>query len=824
MKSFSSLILVLVLSNLLVNAQTPKTSLTDSTNDGATAKKSSTKSPRIPPEKAAPVRLKRFEEQPVIDGRLNDEVWKSAAILKDFYQVQPGDNIAPSKATEVLLGYDSKYLYIAFRAYDEPDKVRATVPKRDSIWADDNVGMFIDTLNDKRKAYALFFSPLGVQADGILTEGRGEDYSLDIVMESKGVVTEDGYTVEIAIPFKSLRYEAGEGKLWGAHFFRRIKRFDNELDSWMPLARGNSGTLNQTGHLTGLESISTERTLDIIPTLTLSETGKRVRTLSPMAISSTPGLIDPGRFVNQPAEFDPGITARFGITPTITLDFTANPDFAQVEADQPVITANQRFPIFFAEKRPFFLEGRDVFQTPMTILHTRAIVDPDYAVKLSGKKGRNTFGVLLASDNAPGNFSREERDDADLLPSIERFLDKNAYIGVLRLKRDIGRENSLGLIATSYNFIERHNHVTGLDGRFRLDEKTVFSFQAVGTNSRRFFFDPALGQNIFRTGNGFAYRAVYDVSGRNFGYELYGEGRTGDYRADVGFTSRTDTNFNSFFIRYSSDPKPKAMLVSWRTNSFTHVDYDFQGRLQNWETEANLNLSLARQTYLGGGYERGYERLFEDEFGARRTETRTGAFFGPDAERSSVKNHFFIYVGTQPSKTYSINFESAYRIGHFDFDFGAGPRFPRVSPAALNDPDAPLDPGRGNLLEIQADFTYQPTNALRSSISYIRSRLVRNDTDRVAFDDQIYSFRTTYQFTRFLFARARLDYSTLSARARGQYLFGWTPSPDTSFYAGYNDDLNYNGFNPFSFNREPGFRLNSRTFFIKMSYLFRRSF
>ncbi len=816
-----SLICVLLLSVITVSAQE---SLRSSPPKSKDTPKPVSKSISLPPEKAAPVRLARFDTPPVIDGRVEDEVWKSAAVLKDFYQVQPGDNIAPSKATEVMLGYDSKYLYIAFRAYDEPGKVRATVPKRDDIWADDNVGMFIDTLNDKRKAYALFFSPLGVQADGILTEGRGEDYSLDIVMESKGLVTEDGYTVEIAIPFKSLRYEAGEGKLWGAHFFRRIKRFDNELDSWMPLARDKSGTLNQTGHLTGLESISTERTLDIIPTLTLSETGRRVRTLSPMMISSTPGLTDPGRFVNQPAEFDPGITARLGITPTVTLDFTANPDFAQVEADQPVITANQRFPIFFAEKRPFFLEGRDVFQTPMTVVHTRAIVDPDYAVKLSGKQGRNTFGLLLASDNAPGNFSREERADPDLLPAIERFLDKNAYIGVLRLKRDLGRENSLGLIATSYNFIERHNHVTGFDGRFRLDEKTVFSFQAIGTASRRFFFDPDLGQSLFRTGNGFAYWASYDVSGRNFGYELYGEGRTGDYRADVGFTSRTDTNFNSFFVRYNSDPKPKARLISWRVYNFSHIDYDFQGRLQTWETESQLSLSLARQTYLGMGYERGHERLFEDEFGARRTETRTGAFFGPEAERSSTKHHFFIFGGSQPNKTYSINIEGAYRRGHFDFDFGAGPRFPRVSPAATGDPGAPLDPGPGNLLDVGINFTYQPTNALRASLNYIRNRLVRHDTDRVAFDDQIYSLRATYQFTRFVFTRARLDYTTLGARVRGQYLFGWTPSPDTSFYAGYNDDLNYNGFNSFSSNREPGFRLNSRTFFIKMSYLFRRSF
>jgi hypothetical protein len=434
----------------------------------------------IPPEKAQPVRIPRFETKPVIDGKLDEAAWQQAAVLKDFYQIQPGDNIEPSKRTETLIGYDTKFLYIAFRAFDERDKVRATVPKRDNIFDDDYVGMFLDTFNDQRKAYAFFFSPLGVQADGILTDGINEDYSLDILMESKGEVHETGFTVEIAIPFKSLRYEAGKDKLWGAHFFRRIKRFNNELDSWMPFSRDKSGTMNQAGHITGLEGISTERTIELIPSLTISETGKRVRTLPSSLLRSNSALTDPGRFVNQPIDFDPGLTAKLGISSTMTLDLAVNPDFAQVEADATVVTANQRFPIFFPEKRPFFLEGIDIFQTLISAVNTRAIIDPDLAVKLSGKSGRNTYGIMLASDNAPGNFSEEERADPDLFPSIERFLDKNAHIGVLRLKRDIGKENNIGLLATTYNFIEKHNDMGGFDARFRLNPKTTL----IATSSR----------------------------------------------------------------------------------------------------------------------------------------------------------------------------------------------------------------------------------------------------------------------------------------------------------------------------------------------------
>src|SRR5256714_7220426 len=348
----------------------------------------------LPPEKANPVTIPKFDKPPVIDGKLDEEVWQKAAVLKDFYQIQPGDNVPPSKPTEVLLGYDPKFLYIAFKATDEPDKVRATVAKRDNIFNDDYVGFMLDTFNDKRKAFEIFFNPLGIQGDGIITEGRGEDFSVDLLMESKGIVHETGFNVEIAIPFKSLRFEAGKDKLWGAHFFRRIKRFENELDSWMPFSRSSDSDLSQAGHLTGLEGISVERTIELIPSLTVSQNSRFVPSFTPTVRS-----VDPGRIVNEPVTLDLGLTAKFIPSSGVTVDLAVNPDFAQVEADQLVVTANQRFPIFFPEKRPFFLEGIDIFNTAIAAVHTRTIIDPDYAVKLTGKVGRNTFGLLAASDN-----------------------------------------------------------------------------------------------------------------------------------------------------------------------------------------------------------------------------------------------------------------------------------------------------------------------------------------------------------------------------------------------------------------------------------------
>jgi hypothetical protein len=801
--------------------------------------------------KNAAARIPRFDAPPVIDGVLNDQIWQSAAVFGDFVQTNPGDNVKPTHPTEFMMGYDTKNLYLAFRIIQDRKTVRATVARRDNIANDDYVLVHLDTFNDQRQAYLLFFNPLGIQMDGTFTEGRGEDYSLDIVMESKGVLTEDGFTIEVAIPFKSLRYEAGKNKQWGLHINRRVKYNNNEYNSWMPTNRSISGWLNQAGRITGLEEISTTRQLEINPSFTLSESGRRTR----FTFDGDPA----GRYRNDPIKGDFGVTAKFSLTPTITLDFAYNPDFAQVEADAPVSTANQRFPIFFQEKRPFFLERNDIFQTRMNIVNTRAIVDPDIAVKLTGRRGRNTFGVMYASDNAPGNYSKDERENflrcqaqrtnPFALCDIERFVDKNADIGVLRLKRDVGRQHNLGFFATTYNFTDRHNNTAGFDGRFRLTEKAVAEFQVVGTASRRSFYDADLNRNSYRTGNGFGYSYSIDRSDRNLFVTFNGVGRTRDYRADVGFTPRVDTNQHRSFIQYQTDRDAKKSIIYKRLSHDGYVSHDWQGRTQGWQSNSQGMLGLQRQTFLGGGLEFGYERVFEQEFGARRTAARPnqGAFFGSDPERSSHRREVYGFVETTPVKQVFFFTVLSFSKGNLDYDLGAGPKFPRVSPAFLayqqdyqnylqrrrDNPDDPtiieprkpgFDPGAGDQFFMESSLRYQPTAAWQAQINYTRTRLVRHDTGRVAFDDNVFSLRSTYQFTRNTFARMRLDYSNVSTRIRPQFILGWTPSPGTAIYAGYNDDLNYRGFNPFTGVHEHGFRGNGRTFFIKASYLFRKSF
>ncbi len=790
--------------------------------------------------KDVPAQIPRLETPPVIDGKLDDAVWQNAAVFGDFLQTNPGDNVAPKHPTEFMMGYDSKNLYLAFRVVQDKATVRATVARRDNIFNDDYIGVFLDTFNDQRQAYIFFFNPLGVQGDGTMTEGRGEDYSVDLVYESKGVLTEDGFTIEAAIPFKSLRYEAGKNKNWGIHIFRRVKYNNGELDSWMPMNRSISGMLNQAGQITGLEGIETTRQLEINPSLTLSQSSRRTR----YTFNGDPN----GRYVNDGLKGEFGMTAKFSLTPTITLDFAYNPDFAQVEADAPVSTANVRFPIFFQEKRPFFLERIDIFQSGLNIVNTRAIVDPDIAAKLTGRRGKNTFGILYASDNAPGNYSKDERqglfncqqnritDPTANCGSIEKFVDKNVDIGVFRFKRDVGTQHNLGFFATTYNFPERHNHTAGFDGRFRLSKKIVTDFQIVGTNSRRFFYDADQDKNIYRTGNGLGYRAYLERSDRNLYMNFQAQGRSKDYRADVGFTNRVDTNYLGSFIQYQTDRDAKKAIISKRINNSTNVNYDWRGRSQGVNSNTQGMLAFQRQIFVGAGFEYGYERVFEHEFGRRRTATRTGSFFGADSERSSHRREVYSFVEATPIKQLFFFTVLSLSKGNLDYDFGAGPKYPRVSAPYLawqercrlvtncTEPAPGLDPGAGNQLYIETSVRYQPTSALQTQLSYRRTRLTRHDTNLVAFDDNVVSLRSTYQFSRDFFARMRLDYSNISTRFRPQLIFGWTPSPGTALYAGYNDDLNYKGFNPYTGQPENGFRGNGRSFFIKASYLFRRSF
>ncbi len=649
----------------------------------------------------AAVVIARCETAPVIDGSLDDACWRAAAKLDGFVQTKPGDNTKASRDTEILLAHDANALYIGVRAADDPSRVRATVARRDDVLDDDHVILYLDTFDDRRRAYVLILNPLGIQQDGIYTEGREIDYSVDLVLQSKGRVTDDGYVIEAALPFSSLRYRAGN---WGVHAQRRIRHLDEE-DSWRPLVRGHAGLLDQAGAITGLGDLDSGRMLEVIPGVAWSE-----RT-------------------------DPNVTMKLAPSPNVAFDATVNPDFAQIESDELVSTANQRFPIFFAEKRPFFLEGIDVFQSPLNAVHTRTIIDPDYAGKVSGKSGRNTFAVLLASD-------------------------RNERAGVLRIRRDVGTESQLGFLATSRG----DNHLGGFDGRISLDARTVVSFQLLGTSSN--------------SGRGLGFFAELKRSGRHFNVIVSGEGRTPDYRANLGFTTQTDTNRWSVVTRYDSEPKPDApLLLSWSFTNTLLSQWDWDGRVKYAYVYPRVTFNFRRQTQATLFLYSDYVRIFEEEFAPAK-------FLGKP-QRSTIYKGVTVDVQSKPAKQFALALNVSYAVDIFDYDL--------VS--------APMNPGTGDNFTAIARVELQPIDAFRIAFDHTRNRLVRDDSGRVAFDEKLYSTQATYQFTRFAFARVRADYDT--AKWRGQFVLGWTPIPGTSLYAGYSDDA------------------ISRAVFLKASYLWR---
>lgn len=751
----------------------------------------------LPPVASAEtITLARCAEPPAIDGLLDEPCWSAAAVLSGFVQTRPGDNTPPSRDTAVLVASDARSLYIGIRAADDPAKVRATVARRDAVLDDDHVVLYLDTFDDRRRAYVLIWNPLGIQQDGIYTEGRDIDYSVDVVMQSKGTVTDTGYVIEVALPLSSIRYRAGEGRRWGVHVQRRIRHLDEE-DSWRPLVRGQAGLLAQAGALEGLDGLVPERLFEVIPGLTASRSGARR---------------EDGRFVTGAAETEGSVTLKLAPSPGLVIDATVNPDFAQIESDQLVTTANQRFPTFFAEKRPFFLEGIDVFRTPLEAMHSRTIVDPDAAAKVSGKSGRTTFAALLASDAAPGNLSAAERTD----PGLMRLAGRNADAAVLRVRRDIGGESYLGALATSYDFVDRSNRVAGLDGRLVANERDVLTFQLLGTWSEGPFYDPARDRLEHRSGRGLGFFAEWKRSGRHWSSTVRGEGRTPDYRADLGFTTQTDTNRWSADLRYDSEPRPDApLLLSWSLAHTALSQWDWDGQLKYAYLYPRLTLSFRRQTQASVFLYADYLHLAEDEFGPRRGPGRRGAFAG-EPERSTVFRGIVLDLQSKPAQQISLALTIDRAWDVFDYDFGAPPRFPRVSPAALADPTAPLDPGTGSSLAVTARVELQPTEAFRLAFDFNRNRLERDDTGRVAFDEKLYSTQATYQLTAFAFARTRVDYDSLHRNVRGQAVLGWTPIPGTSIYAGYTDDLTH-------LPRDAGLARNGRTVFLKTSYLVRRN-
>src|SRR6266540_5914468 len=376
------------------------------------------------------VRVPRLEAAVHIDGVLDEDVWRQAALLKGFSQYRPVDSRPAEDSTEVLVFYASDAIYFGIRAYESHGNVvRATLADRDNIGADDNIQILLDTFLDRRRALLFAVNPLGAQQDGVRSEGIAGaagggnaggrfdgvvDLNPDYVYESKGRVTPSGFEVEVRIPFKSVRYQSGETQDWGIQIVRVTQHTAYE-DTWTPVVRASASFLIQSGTLKDLTGMRRGLVMDVSPEFTSRVAG------APGATDYAYGHVDP----------EVGANVRWGISQNLSLTGTANPDFSQVEADVGQVTVNQRFALFFPEKRPFFLEGLEQFDTPNALIYTRRIVSPIAGAKLTGKVGGTAVAYIGAVDDAGLSGGNN-----------------NSMVNLLRLRRDLGASSTLGLAYT----------------------------------------------------------------------------------------------------------------------------------------------------------------------------------------------------------------------------------------------------------------------------------------------------------------------------------------------------------------------------------------
>jgi hypothetical protein len=551
---------------------------------------------------------------------------------------------------------------------------------------------------------------------------------------------------EVAIPFKSLRYPGrsnGEAHQWGLQIQRDVEG-KNESQVWSPVSRDVPGFLRQMGVLEGMTDLSGSRNIELLPTFTAVRVGARD--------AST------GAFAND-AQPEAGINFKYGITSNLTTDLTFNPDFSQIESDRQQIEVNQRFPLFYSELRPFFLEGQEIFQSqgPVTFVHTRTIVDPRYGAKLSGKLGKTTVGVIYANDEAPGNVP----DRADPLYGQSA----NFLIG--RVRYDLYSESSIGLLVTDREFLDSYSRVGGVDAQFRLGTNHRLNVRAMASQHRDL-------EGVERSG------PMYDVGfrreGRNLSYAVFHNQIAPGFRTDAGFVQRVDIKRTNTVLQYRLWPED--WIISWGPRVQFNRTHDYAGVLTDQEAGLSSEFQFAKNIFARVGLNRDLERYGGVDF------WKTRASFGG-----------------------SVNTSRRVSIGGF---YNGGDQIRYVTDPFL---------GRGGSLNLFS--TLRPFSRLQSQIDVTTSQLRDPRSDQQVFDVKIYRAQTTYQFTDRLLARNILEHNSFDGTLGFNFLMTYRVNAGTVFYAGY-DDRHREGDNfSATLYSTSAYQRTNRAVFMKLQYLFR---
>lgn len=711
--------------------------------------------------------------------------------ISNFTQNFPKDGVAPTERTEVYLGYDNQNLYAVWLCFDgNPRAVRAHMARRENIYDDDFVELTLDTFHDHRHGLVFATNPLGIQAEGLWTEGgNNPDNSWDTVWNTAGQLNDKGYMVLQEIPFISLRFKSSSSQIWGVTLYRSLTR-KNEADYWPWISAKVNGRLNQEGTLQHFNA-EPGRNLQLIPYVY----GRSFRSVDDRDATNP-------RYESKLFQGKAGLDAKYVFHNNLVLDATANPDFSQVESDDPQNTVNQRFEVFFPEKRPFFLENSNFFENLNffqndRLLFTRRIADPDAGLRLTGKQGPWNLGFFAADDRSPGK----------IVPIGDPLEGKRAYFAVGRVAHDVGKDSNVGVIYTDREFNGEYNRVGGVDGNFKLTKNWTAGFRSVIGSTYTNLDGYQQGWNhdafVFNDGQRATFFSEYqDISP--------------EFRTETGFVRRTDIRrTNSYYHFYWHPAKSKIMQQHGVEMGFERI-WD----QQNQGVEYNVNFDYVF------GFQHNW--LFAPIIGIQSDTLRPQDFPGLPFNRKFTQDFGGIVFRGQPLSALNWSF-----------------KWIRSGAVNLVVPEGQL-PNEGDESTINFTVGVRPIPQLQIDNTYIMDQVKHNPLNHSVYNNHIIRSKWNYQINRELSVRVIAQYNGLLAnpnfssltttkQMNFDFLITYLLHPGTAMYFGYNSDLanidpglclkvagvcdpNGNGL----LRNQNLFINDGRQFFVKLSYLFRR--
>lgn len=711
--------------------------------------------------------IPRISSAPVIDGQIDPEEWQSATRIQINIETNPGNNIEADVSAEAFLMEDGEVLYVAFIAHDpEPDKIRAYYRDRDNSWGDDLVGVVLDTFNDERRAYEFYSNPFGVQTDTVFdaVNGRG-DSSWNAIWDSAGQLTDSGYVVEMGIPFKQLRFSGSqELQTWGIDLLRFYPRDRSNRISNTPQDRDISCYLCQLQKFDGFANLQPSTNLEIIPTLTS------------IAVESRDPAV--GDWEDDGVDTEGSLDVRWGITQDIYLNATINPDFSQVETDRPQLDVNNTFSLYFPERRTFFLDGADYFNTTQNLIHTRNIADPEYGAKITGKSGNHTYAFLNANDELtsfliPGS-------QGSTLATLDDF---SSDVNIGRYRYDIFGNSTIGVAFTdrqgdSGDIGNYANSVASIDAVLRPTDQDTVSIQTMYSESD---YPEEIQDRYMQEAStdGSHHSVTYRHYDSRWDWQLNYRDVSEDFRADVGFISRVDYKYFRSELghswRWDGDSFFDRIRVAM---TFDRTD-DQSGLELEDETQLRINMNGPFQSYLSAGHGFGTSYWNGQYFEEQSNQLSIG--FTPVAAldinvRIRIEDEVD-FANTRLGRSKEFGPSISYLFGrHLEVNFNH----------TLQQFD--VDGGRlftANLTDLRTTYQFNARSFLRLTVQY-------RDTER---DQDLYSNPVNEQ---------RKQLTT-------QLLYSYKLNPATRFFIGYSDD----GFQDDNYSSiEP----TKRTLFAKFSY------